>query len=496
MKKIIYSFIIIFAVGIIFTACKKDFLETYPTDSVAAGTVTATTDNMFASLNGIHRALYVRYSQQGHGGIGSFWIIIDCMAEDHVNNRSQWYREAYRWEANENPTNRYNFFPWRMFYQWISNANILINAGEETTGPSADKNAVIGQALIYRAWSHFNIVRVYAQRYEPGGANSHMGIPYMESNPTEGQARNTVAEVYAKINADLDAAITMLAGYNPPNKSHMSQDVAKGIKARVALTMGNYAVAAQFAAEVKAGYDLMDYATYENGFRINSAGIDEFIWASQIISIDQNDKWAAYGAYISRNFSSSAIRGNPRSIRDKTYDMISATSVHKTLYSPDGQHANLQSGASLLGSHSKHPYTNQKFIAVDNGDSRVDVPLMRAAEMYLIEAEAKARQGQDASAAQVLYDMQITRDPAYTLSTNTGADLIEEIMTIRRIELWGEGYRWFDLKRLNMDLDRTGSNHTLSLAALMTYPAGGKLWAYLIPQYEMNANPLMVQNPI
>ena len=35
----------------------------------------------------------------------------------------------------------------------------------------------------------------------------------------------------------------------------------------------------------------------------------------------------------------------------------------------------------------------------------------------------------------------------YTLSTKTGENLIEEVMTQRRIELWGEGFRWFDLKR-------------------------------------------------
>ena len=39
---------------------------------------------------------------------------------------------------------------------------------------------------------------------------------------------------------------------------------------------------------------------------------------------------------------------------------------------------------------------------------------------------------------------------------NTGAKLADEIMTHRRIELWGEGFRWFDLKRLGLPLDRTG----------------------------------------
>jgi hypothetical protein len=36
----------------------------------------------------------------------------------------------------------------------------------------------------------------------------------------------------------------------------------------------------------------------------------------------------------------------------------------------------------------KVPYTSQKFLAVSTGDSRCDIPYMRIAEMYLIEAEA------------------------------------------------------------------------------------------------------------
>ncbi len=70
-----------------------------------------------------------------------------------------------------------------------------------------------------------------------------------------------------------------------------------------------------------------------------------------------------------------------------------------------------------------------KFSSVGPADSRGDLCHMRTAEMYLIEAEALARQGgQDGQAAQVLYDLVITRDPEYQLSTNTGAALIEEIM--------------------------------------------------------------------
>jgi hypothetical protein len=72
---------------------------------------------------------------------------------------------------------------------------------------------------------------------------------------------------------------------------------------------------------------------------------------------------------------------------------------------------------------------------------------MRAAEMYLIEAEARARQGNNTAAQEALFTLAKNRDASYTKSTSTGATLINEIMFNRRIEFWGEGFRFTDLKR-------------------------------------------------
>src|SRR5690606_17004946 len=83
-----------------------------------------------------------------------------------------------------------------------------------------------------------------------------------------------------------------------------------------------------------------------------------------------------------------------------------------------------------------------------------DLAFVRLPEMYLIMAEGYARGGQDGPAQQALYVVAHDRDPAYTLSTETGEDLAKEVMIQRRIELWGEGFRFLDLKRLNLPLDR------------------------------------------
>ena len=114
-------------------------------------------------------------------------------------------------------------------------------------------------------------------------------------------------------------------------------------------------------------------------------------------------------------------------------------------------------------SYKKYAYMNTKFAVADYTSSVGDVPYMRAGEMYLIEAEGYARAGEAAKAQDALYTLAVNRDPSYVKSTKTGQGLIDEIMIQRRVELWGEGFRFLDLKRLNLPLDRTGANHEVTL---------------------------------
>src|SRR5690606_22614299 len=114
---------------------------------------------------------------------------------------------------------------------------------------------------------------------------------------------------------------------------------------------------------------------------------------------------------------------------------------------------------------------------------------------YLIEAEAKAHYD-EAGAKQVLRDLIVTRNPSYTLSSNSGAALLDEIKLHRKIELWGEGFAFFDMKRWNTGLNRTyeGSNH--ATFGFFDYPAGSVKFTFQIPLSEVNANTeLGEQNP-
>ncbi|MBK0370463.1 RagB/SusD family nutrient uptake outer membrane protein [Flavobacterium agrisoli] len=470
-------------------SCSNDFLDHTPTEFISEDAATADTDALYLAINGIHRSMYIRYENQGETGVGGVMQQMDIAGEDLVYTASNgWYGTVYNWTAPSNDNSQEIRFPYRTFYQIIRNANAIINNADAASGPQEDKNITKGQALLYRAFSHYQLVQIYAKRYVNGVSNSQDGIPLI-LNTVDIVGRSSVEDVYSQINADIDEAIVLLAGYKKPNNSHLDLPVAYGLKARVNLTQGNWAIAADNAAKARVGKSLMSIAQYTAGF--NDYTNPEWMWGSDVVEV-QTAYFANFGAYMSRNFSSTVIRACPKAINSKLYNQIPTTDVRAAIFSKTGEHP----GITLDPAAKKFPYTSQKFLSVSTADSRCDIPYMRIAEMYLIEAEAKARLGA-ADAAKILFDLVQKRNPAYVLSTSTGQTLIDEILFQRRIELWGEGFRFFDLKRTNATLDRTGANHNSTLVGgVLTVPPTDKRWQWLIPRAEINANPLIKQNEL
>jgi len=118
---------------------------------------------------------------------------------------------------------------------------------------------------------------------------------------------------------------------------------------------------------------------------------------------------------------------------------------------------------------------------------------MRLAEMYLTQAEALARAGKDSEAQTVFTKFQITRDPSYVSKGNTGDALAEEIMNSRRVELWGEGFRFYDLKRLHLSIKR-GSNFDIAFCTFLEKDKDAQGWVWEIPKIETDFNSLCTKN--
>jgi hypothetical protein len=73
----------------------------------------------------------------------------------------------------------------------------------------------------------------------------------------------------------------------------------------------------------------------------------------------------------------------------------------------------------------------------------------------------------------------------------TAADLITAVLDERFKELCFEGFRFYDLKRNNLPVQRNASDAS---PAWQTLAADSYRFVFPIPQSEINANPNMVQN--
>lgn len=496
MKRIILLYL---SAAFLFTSCAKDYLETRPTNAVSDAVIFTNTNDAWKAIEGMHRFLYRQmYGTQALGGISGNMIYMDALGEDLVmtGQSNGWFINEYRWINHRLDNSTICFYNYLYFFSFISNANQVLAQIEGATGPQADKNAIKGQAFAYRGWAYFMMIQLFGERFVKGQANNGLGLP-LRTEPTVGATpRVSVAEIYTQINKDLDSAITRLSA-NPVttrrDKSHININVAKGFKARVALAQQEWALAAQLAAEARQGFELMTNAEYMGGF--NNYTNREWIWGIRQQE-DQGTFFFSFFAYMSANFNSTNIRTNPKAINRLLYDQITNTDVRKGLWDPTGTNTSFPIPLSPNGS--RFPFMNRKFLVANTALSIGDVPLMRAAEMLLIEAEARARNNQDAQAQDALFILARQRDPSYVKSTLTGTALINEIMTQRRVELWGEGFRFYDLKRLNLPLDRSGANHNASLAGVFQVPSGSDLrWQFLIPLSEINnTNGVVVQNPL
>lgn len=491
-KKFLIYFSVVFA--LIFTSCEETYLDTTPTASIDAGSAYATTKNAAAAINGIYRSFIVRYlGSQGHSGHPAMMIIMDHMGEDMVlsSTAASWHVGETRWTAHRSDVNTMAQFPWEMYYRIIGNANIGIANIDKAAGPAADRNTLKGEALALRAFGYFNLVQLYGKRYDATTKpNSQLGVPLVLEPTTQGNARNTVEEVYAQINKDLSDAAALLTTARA-NKSHINLNVVRGLQARVALVQQDWSNAAKFAAQARAGYSPMTQAQYQDGFQDISNS--EWMWGFDHLE-DQTEYFGGYHSYISCNFNSTVIRTYPKVINSLLYRQIPATDVRSKMWVESPTAAN-----SIVPPGGIRPkFLNQKFRlpGTPSTSTMGDVPYMRAAEMYLIEAEAKARLNDNAGAQQVLFDLVKARDDAYVKSTKTGTALIEEILIQRRIELWGEGHRFLDLKRLNAPLNRNGTNAIASVVLLFDVAPGDVRWEFLVPRREINANPAIVQNPL
>ena len=524
-KYTILRFVLIFAIILGLGSCEEDFLQTIPTDAVSNEIALGSSENMMLAMNGIHRSMYAQNGFVGNYAGQEYMIpYSEFGASDAMHSKSGngWHRARAQWISHTNANAGDIEFAWWFYYNVIGSANNIINAADDLQ-MSAELHNVLGQAYTYRAWAHFQLVQYFGKAYMIGSPATDLGVPIMTATepPYQGKERNTVQQVYDQIIDDLDAALLNFADASSrKDLSHLNIDVANGVAARVYLTIGNWPKAATYANAARQEYTLMSEAQYKSGF--NSWENPEWIWGSKMIS-DQSAFFYSYFYYVGNNFNGSQNKSNPKFINHLLYDLISDTDYRQDLFLKDapstfdkwdkGENTGrfiseaafkdsvlvYRAIVNNTSAHNMVPYMHIKMQQSDGPTTTpMDVIHMRASEMYLIEAEALARQtGFETQAQDVLFELVSERDAAYVKSTNTGQLLVDEILIQRRIELWIEGFRWFDMLRNDEVLDLAGSgvNPDLYLAGMyQDKPSVNPKWVFLIPQREINANPTIIQN--
>ena len=124
------------------------------------------------------------------------------------------------------------------------------------------------------------------------------------------------------------------------------------------------------------------------------------------------------------------------------------------------------------------------------------VVMMRSEEALLTLAEACCRLGYEVEAREAIDRLRILRNPEAERCQLSGDMLMDEIRLQRKLELWGEGFSWFDDKRWNLPIDRragdpgdkTSGNWPASMAVKVG-PSDYNGWRYVIPQYAVDYNP-------
>ena len=487
--------------ALVMVSCKKDYLETNPSNSVSNTVIFNTTEGAYVALDGTYRSMYTSLTNHGNFGQKSYDLVADLMGQDMVVHTAGygWFNTDYRFTANALTTN--DSRPerlWWYYYRTINNANNILANIDEAVGPQAEKDDIKGQALAIRAHSYYNLINWFQQTYK--GNESKPGVPLYTEPTNEAKGRGTVQEVYTQIIKDLTDAEGLLNGKTRKHISHINVNTVQGLRARTALIMEDWANAATYANKARQGRSPMSTTQYQAGFSKVTDGNPEWMWGMEVIT-DQATIYASFYSHMDVRTGGYAALGGQKKITKALYDLIPTGDVRKTVF------------RAPASANADYPAYNQEKLRVPTAGSwAADYLFMRAGEMYLIEAEALARQNKDAEARGVLETLIKARYPAYSASSLSGTGLLNEILLQRRIELWGEGFSLFDIKRLKAGLTRPSGtgNHggangmTGSLAGtnydpiVYTLPAESPRFLMKIPQKEIDASEAMGpedQNP-
>ncbi|WP_167606382.1 RagB/SusD family nutrient uptake outer membrane protein [Maribellus sediminis] len=441
------------------TSCSNDYLNLDPSTSIPE-------EQVFSSFESANSALIGAYDQlSGYTFDGLFVpILSDIMGEDvMINSVDNWNWFVAVYQLNVLPNYVFAESPWWLGYKVIADANKIIdNAPAIPDATEEQKNQLLGGAKALRAYVMLKLVEMYAPAYSRNPeALSIMLVNKTLTANDESLPRAPLSAVYEQIEKDLISAINLLEDND--DKGFLDKRGAQAVLARAYLNTEQWEKARNMAVDAYTGLDLVSGTELLSGFNYRNS---ETIFTIAYTPEDNNTYLSIPSFYYPVSGYSS-MRANNNFV-----DLFSTSDIRGYSFVLEPQ---IDPNRYLIVKFSHNQL-------VGNAE-RISI---RASEMYLIEAECEANLNNYAEAQDALYTIQKRANPIARKSTSTGQALIDEILLERRKELFGEGFRWNDIKRTQGRFTREG-DHWVKFDIgpededyyRLTFP---------IPQSELDAN--------
>jgi len=451
MQKNKYILVLLVLSMVAVTSCKK-FLEAKPAKNLAVP----------SSLTDL-QALMDYYPKMNNVDPAS----PEISAGDYYLTDADWsslpdnYRRMYVWEKDNLFTPGLN--EWYQLYEQVYIANTVLEAVEklETTSQNgATWKNVKGQALFFRGKAFLTAAFIWTNAYNEATANNDLGIPLRLSTDFNlPSVRSSVAQTYRQVISDLSAAADLLP-VTPVHKMRPSKPAAFGLLARTFLAMRQYKNAGLYADSCLSLYNtLLDYNTISpsRAYPFTQFNVEDI--------------------FHSRIPSPAPIINTRAKIDSSLYKLFDDNDLRKTLFFKNNGNGTF----AFKGSYEGNPALYSG-VAVD--------------EIYLVRAEACARQNLPAPAMENLNTLMLKRWKTGTFipfATNDAETALKIILQERRKELLMRGLRWMDIKRLNEE----GAGITLYRKVngqLFTLPPKDSRYALPLPE-DVIVLSGMQQNP-
>lgn len=434
------------------SSCSEERLDQQPFNQVAEETIFTSQALVEQAVNGMYNAAQRGdYAGAGRGyPFGAAYQIQNDMRGEDMVSTATFYQNTYI-SAINGASALNNIYYWLDTYRLINRANLLIEGIDKAVASgsvtAANTNKFKGEALFFRAISHFEMLKHFSKPIQYTGSDMFdYGVPYMLKGSTNLQDaienanvdRETVSKTYVKVLADLDAAEVLLA--TKSSTYRISKEAAIAYKTIVKLHNRDWPGVITEANKLDGKF---------------------------IIEADPNAPWASNALNKESIFSIENSETNNPTTNGALPAMHAARNliaISPVIWNNASWLAtDKRRGSSMVLTPTAGATANRKYcLKYKDVTNRSDAaPIVRYAEVLLNRAEAKARLGD----ATYLADLNMVRNrslanvstEAYT--TSSFADMnsqVKAILTERRIEFIGEGKRWGDIHRLiNDDISPT-----------------------------------------